>query len=130
MYVYYKRTRQHEQSTCGVLTKKHTQHTFFIFFPLSFRARERQKRAINQREDQGNHHEKTTTFRREGRPRIEDNFFFTDAPNSIPFSSILKRSALARGNLQITTRKTLRARALHSHTHAHVYTYILFQSVR
>jgi hypothetical protein len=31
MYVYYKRTIQHEQSTCGVQKKKHT-HKFFYFF--------------------------------------------------------------------------------------------------
>jgi len=76
-------------------------------------------------QDQGNHHfETTTTSRREGkgRPRIEDNFFF-NAPYSYSLLFFLKRSAVARGNLQITTRRRY-VRALYIHTHTHTYIHI------
>jgi len=114
MYVYYKRTIQHEQSTCGVQKKKHTHKFFYFFLELA------NDEPTND-QDQGNHHfETTTTSRREGkgRPRIEDNFFF---PHSLLF--FLKRSALARGNLEITTRRRY-VRAIYIHTHTHTYIHI------
>ena len=72
----------HDQSTCGV-KKKHTQHKFFYFFS-SFRSTRPAKNQPTNEKTKETTTKRQTTSRREGkgRPRIEDNFFFTDAPNS------------------------------------------------
>jgi hypothetical protein len=95
----------------------------FLFFP---RARELANDEPTNDQDQG---QETTTLKRRPLPEEKEKegheskiTFFTDAPNSYSLLFFLKRSALARGNLQITTRRRyVRALYIHTHTRTRIY---------